>query len=280
MRASDKINKDEQRTGYCVILRRMRDVGKTAILVALHKPYWVSPERCYLPIQVGHAERLQDILVRDNTGDSISVKNPNYCELTALYWAWKNHAAEVYGLVHYRRYFAERRLGSKRQRILSASTLARLLETTDLILPKPRNYFIESTYSHYAHAHHAIDLDVTRQILSERYPEMLHAFDTVMASSKGHRFNLFIMKRPLFERYCTWLFAVLFELERRLDISTYSAYDARVFGFVAERLLDVWVLSERLSYRELPVVYLESQHWGRKIVAFLKRKMGMKKVRE
>ncbi len=251
---------------------------KATVFVVCHKPYWVSEEACYLPIQVGSAEAWRDGLLSDRTGDSISAKNPHYCELTAVYWAWKNSTAEACGLVHYRRYFAERRWGAKRERILRASTLERLLETTDILLPTPRNYFIESTYSQYAHAHHAIDLDVTRQILSERYPQMLPAFDRVMASSKGHRFNLFVMKRPLFDRYCTWLFDVLFELEKRLDISTYSSYDARVFGFVGERLLDVWIEAEGLSYKELPVVHLEPQRWGRKIVNFLKRKFGLKEV--
>ena len=34
------------------------------------------------------------------TGDHISSKNPNYCELTGLYWAWKNLDCEYIGLCH------------------------------------------------------------------------------------------------------------------------------------------------------------------------------------
>ena len=81
----------------------------------------------------------------------------------------------------------------------------------------------------------------------------------------------------MLDTYCTWLFDVLFELERRLDISDYSPYDARVFGFVAERLLDVWLgeSSKRMGLHivELPVIHLESQHWPKKALAFLKRKI-------
>ena len=62
------------------------------------------------------------------------------------------------------------------------------------------------------------------------------------------------------------------ELERRLDISSYSPYDARVFGFVGERLLDVYVTAQKVPFAEFPVRNLESQHWPRKILNFLRRK--------
>ena len=95
-----------------------------------------------------------------------------------------------------------------------------------------------------------------------------------MKSTSGHRFNMMVMKRPLFDDYCTWLFGVLSELERRLDVSSYSDYDRRVFGFVAERLLDVFVLARNVKFVEMPVLHMESQHWPRKIVAFLRRKFA------
>ena len=108
---------------------------------------------------------------------------------------------------------------------------------------------------------HAADLDITREIIAERYPEYLEAFDATMKSTKGHRFNMLVMKRPLLDRYCNWLFDILFELEKRLDISDYSAYDRRVFGFVGERLLDVWIRANDIPYVE-----------PTKIIRFLKRK--------
>ena len=83
---------------------------------------------------------------------------------------------------------------------------------------------------------------------------------------------MFIMRHDLLDRYCSWLFDILFELKARLDISGYSDYDKRVFGFVAERLLDVWLETNHIQYLELPVLHLESQHWLKKGTAFLKRK--------
>ena len=167
--------------------------------------------------------------------------------------------------------------GDKFARILSSKEAKRVLSLTDIVLPKPRNYFIETNYSQYVHAHHAEDLDTTRKIIEEMYPDYLPAYDSVMKSTKGHRFNMFIMKREYFDAYCAWLFDILFELEKRLDISSYSPYDARVFGFVSERLLDVWIETKDISYKELPCMFMENQNWFVKGGNFLLRKIGIKK---
>ena len=245
------------------------------VLVAAHKPYWMPYDPAYLPVHVG-ARGKEPIpgLRSDDDGDSISALNPYFCELTGVYWAWKNIDAAYVGSAHYRRYFADRRFGDKKTRIASGEALSRILDEYPVILPVERNYFIETNRSQYDHAHHAIDLDMTREILVERHPEYVEAFDASMNRTHGHRFNMFVMRRDIFDEYCEWLFDVLFELQRRLDISSYSPNDQRVFGFVSERLLDPWIETRGIAYAEMPVVNLESQHWGRKIVSFLLRKLG------
>ena len=247
------------------------------VVVAVHKPYSMPDDPVYLPVQVGSAGRGSIGFIRDDDGPNISARNANWCELTGLYWAWKNLDAAFVGLVHYRRHF--RGCGGG---IATGEELAAALATCDVILPRPRRYFIETTYSQYIHAHHAADLDVTRQILIERHPDLVVHFDAVMKARSGHRFNMFIMRRELFDAYCTWLFDILFELERRLDISSYSVNDARVFGFVSERLLDVWLRRRAengpLRVQELRVLHLESQHWPRKALAFLRRKFCARRL--
>lgn len=234
----------------------------TKIIVAAHKLFSPPSEDIYLPVQVGAVGKAKFGFETDDTGDNISVKNDGFCELTGLYWAWKNiKNADAIGLCHYRRYFKA-----------IPSVIETLIAKKGCILPKPRNYFIETAYSQYAHAHHAIDLDATRAIIEERHPDCLAEFDATMKSTKGHRFNMLVMKRPLLDRYCEWLFDILFELEKRLDISSYSPNDRRVFGFVGERLLDVWIRANCIPYAELPVLHTESQHWPTKIIGFLARK--------
>ena len=249
------------------------------IIVAAHKAYRFPTDAMYLPVHAGKAlhPELDLGFLGDDTGENISEKNPNFCELTCLYWAYQNLQAEYVGLAHYRRHFARPALSDKWQRILTKKQLEQLLKKAPVVLPKKRNYFIETNYQQYIHAHHKADLEQTENILREYYPEYLPAYEKCMASTKGHRFNMFVMRQDLFRDYCQWLFDILFQLEDRLDISHYSAYDARVFGFVAERLLDVWILTNQISYVEAPVCNMENQHWGKKILDFLKRKYLKKK---
>ena len=245
------------------------------ILVATHKKYWMPEDDVYLPLHVG-AEGKSDLgYIKDNTGDNISVKNPNYCELTGLYWAWKNLSADYIGFVHYRRYFTckeIRNIELKKKQILSLEEWKRLLSNNPVVVPDKRKYYIETNRSHYNHAHPSIGLDETERIINEKCPEYSSAFTTVMDRTWAHMFNMFVMRRDLFQEYCQWLFGILFELEERLDISEFDAYNSRVFGFVSERLLDVWLEKNRISYYEQNVSFMEPQNWLKKGGLFLKRK--------
>lgn len=91
--------------------------------------------------------------IPDNTGDNISAKNPNYCELTALYWVWKNLDCEYIGLCHYRRYFGHKvhakDIKKKKGAIFTKTDYEKLLTKYDVILPKTRNYYIETVRSQY-----------------------------------------------------------------------------------------------------------------------------------
>ena len=157
---------------------------KTTIIVAAHKPYWMPEDPVYLPVHVGAAGKESLGFQRDDEGENISAKNPNYCELTGLYWAWKNLDADYVGLAHYRRYFSKGFGKDKKARILTRADYEKELSGADVLLPKPRHYWIESNYSHYAHAHHAADLDTTRKILEERYPQYLPAWEKNMKKTR------------------------------------------------------------------------------------------------
>ena len=81
-------------------------MSKSKIIVCAHKKDFVMDNELYMPLQVGKAIAKVDLGFQgDDTGDNISAKNPNYCELTGLYWAWKNLDADYIGLAHYRRHF-------------------------------------------------------------------------------------------------------------------------------------------------------------------------------
>lgn len=211
----------------------------------------------------------------DNTGKHISEKNPSFCELTGLYWAWKNQFfcnSKYIGLVHYRRYFRGNGEKLKGKIILSEKEILDLLKEYDCIVPKKRNYFIESIYSHYQHAHHVKDLNCTREIISELHPEYITSFDAIMQGRKIHIYNMFVMSSEKASEYCKWLFPILFELEKRIDITQYDSYQKRVFGFIAERLFNVWLVHHQLKFCEIPVVNLEGENLLKKAINLLKRK--------
>ena len=237
---------------------------KTIIISASHTAEPVPSGTGCLPVMAGSAVFSGVIpagRVRDDSGDNISAKNGGYCELTALYWAWKNLDADIIGLCHYRRYFASPR--SKKDYLLPDEA-EHLLKYFDVLLPSERNYVFETNYTQYCNSHHAADLDLAREIIADRHPEFLKAFDRRMAMTKGHRFNMFVMKRSDADNYCEWLFDILFELEKRLDISSYTDRDRRVFGFVAERLMDVWIDASGLFSTDLNYIFIGREHLAAK----------------
>ena len=65
---------------------------------------------------------------------------------------------------------------------------------------------------------------------------------------------MFVTGNKLFQNYCKWLFAILFEAEDRIDLRDYTEQEARIFGYLSEILLNVWVLKNRLKVKYVPVV--------------------------
>ncbi|WP_276804367.1 DUF4422 domain-containing protein [Lactobacillus hominis] len=251
---------------------------KTKILIAAHKKFPMPKSIGYMPVLVGAKQNYKaDIpYQRDDEGENISNKNPNYNELTAVYWAWKNlRDVDAVGLVHYRRLFFERR-PYKLDNVITVKKINKILDNYDLILPKKRNYYIESNYSHYVHAHHKEPLDKTREIIVKNYPKYLGAYDKVMKRSKAHMFNMFIMKKDAFESYCSFVFGVLEKLEQKIDISNYSVQEARVYGYVSELLMDVWLETNNYKYAEIAWGQLGGKNNVKKAISLVKRKMGIK----
>lgn len=91
--------------------------------------------------------------------------------------------------------------------------LERQLADCDILLPRPRNYWIETNYSQYVHALHAADLEVTRAVMLERCPDYVSAFDAVMRRTKGHRFNMFVMKREKLSNFVAGQSQVIHEMK-------------------------------------------------------------------
>ena len=258
------------------------------IAVATHKAYRMPTDPVYMPLHVGKAlhPELDLGFAGDDTGDNISELNASYSELTGLYWLWKNCDAKYKGLVHYRRHFASpsftKRLKTRDRfdRIASGDEIRSALQTSDILVPKKRNYFIETVYSHYSHTFDGCQFDETRKILQEQCPENVRAFDDLMASKSAHIFNMFVMSNELFDEYCSWMFPIINELTERIPIEQYDAFGARYPGRVSERLLDVWLTTHGCKYTEIPVISPEPINWWKKGTSFLLAKFVGKKYKK
>ncbi len=250
--------------------------------VVSHKEFEFPEDNSFIALQVGRSENKISInCKRDSTGDNISHLNPSFCELTAAYWIWKNVHEDIVGLAHYRRYFASStsKLVVKGKRIASSAELSAMLNDADILVAKPRNYFITTIKSHYVHAHHESDYTQLRDEIAAQHPDYLADFDHVMDGTKISLYNMFVCKKSLIDEYFSWLFPVLFALEQKIDYQSYDAYQKRVFGFMAERLFNVWLHHQRarLNVKYLPVVNIDGENLLVKGIGLLKRHFWGKK---
>ncbi len=222
-----------------------------SLYIAAHKAFSVPTEEGYIPLQVGAADGTALPYTPDDTGENISRKNPHFCELTGLYWIWKNTRDDYKGLVHYRRYF------TWRGRRLTPADVRLLLTGADILLPR-QEYLRESAWEEFClHSGQERDLLLLQEVIEEVSPELLPAFRQVMAGNRLHLYNMLIAPRAVFDGYCHWLFTVLFRLEQRVDMTGYTPYQQRLYGFLGERLLNVWVTHAGLRVHTLRVQQTE-----------------------
>lgn len=234
----------------------------------------------YLPLQMGAAKAVAEGKNRFATGDdmgtNISDKNPLYSELTGLYYARYNLFEDYLGLVHYRRYFGKHKMmhkhGDWRDNVLTTAIAEDIFKNSDVIVPTKRRYFVLTLYSHYSKTHDAAHLELTKQIVSRRYPNYMAHLDGVYSRTWGYMFNMCIMKRDLLIRYCDWLFPILEELETMIDTERMDAFNKRLYGRVSEILFNVWIdymiEHENLRISELPVISPEPINWAKKLNNF------------
>ena len=254
------------------------DPSEIKILVCCHKKCELppNPDGIFLPIQVGAAISDVDLgIQRDDQVngqpcDNISDKNKSYCELTALYWAWKN-IKKIYpnikyiGLNHYRRFFDFERIThcdyiTENESEISkyhfnSEKLCNILSQYKFIAPKKKTY----PYTigiHYCNSHISEDYEILKKTLINLFPEYERSFHYVFEiNNKISFYNMFICSYEDFCSYCEWLFAILFEVEKKCDISNYNQLQGRIFGYMAERLLNVYIFHNKFKLKYYPVVW-------------------------
>lgn len=229
-----------------------------SVYVITHKKFDMVPQEGYKVLLVGAYRGHVYGDCFDDTGDNISEKNANYCELTGVYWLWKNLQKEDYvGIVHYRRLFSN--TFSKKKK-LADKDIRKLLGKYDIILPFKQKMLPNVMEQYCQISGHKKDLERVRTIIGEQCPEYLNAFDTVMNDTEAYLFNMMICSKERYDAYCSWLFSIFDALEPMVDLSEYNEYQKRIYGFISERLLNVWVTHNQLKVCELGVVNTEENY--------------------
>ena len=245
----------------------------------------------YIPVRCGavYDHNPSSKMLGDNTGDNISEKRMSFCELTVLYWAWKNQKADYYGLCHYRRYLSfSNNIGTysnsehnqgcisipdlKPETIkkfnLSYSYMQKEIEKYDAIFMEPidlKALNIKSNYEAMKNSpdyHNIKDVDRMMNIIKDKYPQMYEtAYNYMYEDSKSFLYNCFIMKAEIFHNFCFWFFDILFELESQIDKSKYSMQQYRTIGTLGERLLGIYIkwLQKQNKYKlkYTPLLFVE-----------------------
>ncbi len=241
---------------------------KTTIFICAHKKVELPQHEYFLPIQAGAAlhERLKGYQP-DSEGDNISEKNPHFCELTCHYWAWKNlKNVDIVGLNHYRRFFdfeCQWPMFSPDKHYTSTEKflhntyhfpdLDNWLKEYDIILPPCRHWRVSNT-KQYGDYHIAKDWEMLRQIINERSPEYIPAFEKTMdRSNRSVGYNMFITQWRHFDAYSAWLFDILFEVERRVPPID-DPIQSRIYGYMSERLINVFCEHHKLRVKHIPII--------------------------
>ncbi len=222
----------------------------TRIYIMTHKKCSYPDEKCYYPLQVGAALHESLHYERDDTGDNISEKNDYYCELTGLYWIWKNCNCDNVGICHYRRYYSD----DDAERILYQDEYEELLKKYDIIIPRT-TYTSMPTYPFFSISHKSPALNISRNYIAENCPSYLESFEWNMNKYFFSGCNMLVTKKALFDKYCEWLFPLLFCVEKELRPDEIKdSYQRRVMGFLSERLMRVWLTMQDARIKEVRMV--------------------------
>ncbi len=215
------------------------------IFTMTHKKFKEPEDDIYVPLHVGRAGAGDLGYLGDDTGDSISRWNNFYGELTGVYWVWKNEKeADIIGICHYRRFFL-----NEQRKLMNKSEYEEILKDYDIIVSNKvqadTNYL-----DYFGEAHNAKDLLTVGEVMAEKYPEYAPYFQSAMEGKTYYYGNLMVASRELFASYAEWLFDILFEVEKRIDVESYDLYNQRVFGFLSEQMVKIWAEKNGLKIYE------------------------------
>ena len=190
-------------------------------------------------------KKIRNVLIYDDNQDNISSKNSYFYELTALYWIWKNDkVSKIIGLEQNNRFFGAKSFMSIHSP-LKYEKVYKILSKYDVIGSKNAcfNNRYDNQYAKY--------LEDCRKVISEIYPNYDKSFSKIINYNVAYRYNMFIMSKLNLDRYCEWLFKILFTLEKRIGIKNDNNQE-HIFCYLSEKLFNVWIYHNKIKVYESP----------------------------
>ena len=280
--------------------------NKLKILVGYHKPAELVKDDIFFPIQLGHAigssvskegimehadfEWLEKRMIGDDVGENISAFNRSYCELTGIYWAWKNYEKlgnpDYVGTAHYRRFlsFCSSEVGKAifipclseedKDIHLNASSFLQTIDQYDIYAPKRtsaqdilslKTKKTDSSCSEIIKRESLVDVrsekvrDRAVDYIKRRWTEYKADALEYKNHAEEWRWNIFIFKKEIFFSYCEFIFDVLSSVnDSILSDPLISVSYMRSISFLGEWLTGLFIYhhshSEGRSLKELPVL--------------------------
>lgn len=236
------------------------------IAVATHKKIDYELPNGYNPVQINSSlnERWEGYY-HDSDGENIAEKNYCYCELTAMYWLWKNVNSDIKGLCHYRRLFSNNFdvtmsemdyfEGEKvKSHILSEEQIQYILKDYAAIVVRPYRPYPLKEKDDLAIWCYESDLNVLKKIIYNDYPDYISSYEKIMQSTNISHYNMLVADSNIFNDYSEWLFKILEKVEKNTNIESYDVQHKRIYGYLAEMLLNVYIDKRSLKVKYVKVI--------------------------
>ena len=246
---------------------------KVVILNITHGDNPYMNQSPFLPIAAGAC---RSDITNDACGeDNISSKNKWYGDFSSLYWAWKNlKDVDIIGTSHYRRYLVDDDVLNDWQseyalswdkfskRKYKSDHLVKLLNECDFVMLKEFK-FQTTTREQYIQCHpYPQNLMYVTNALEKIHPESVAVWKDILEKRSMQPGYLFLTRWEKFNELCEWLYPVLEELEKQIDVTQYEGYQSRVIAFLYERLVPVFIQTKgyRIEQRSIYLIDKDSEH--------------------
>ena len=223
----------------------------------------------YVPMNTGNLKGTNDwcdkhLSYETDLKYNIAHLNSKLNEMTAIYAYWKNlmKDADYIGFNHYRRLFKIEDLNDIAEYdIIDAKPIPMVFNMSYFTRSPIPNCVPTDIKNGYAICHKIEDWN-KMECLLKKTPYYVDFEEWSKQNSLTSPCNMFIMKKKIFEDYCKFIFPILFELDKQVDLSGYDNYQKRQISFLAERLTSLFIYSKKnQGYRVKSLEPLYFEGW-------------------